>query len=684
MADIKKELNMLKKIHCIVIFILFPCLLFSKPIDFEDLNKMKRLGDFSLSHNEKYIVYSLSEVLFDENRSNSDLYLLSLNDSKVIKLTETDKSESAPQWSNDDSYIYYISANVEPAQIFRINISTKNIEKVTDFPLGVESFYLSKDGKTIIFTTTVFYECKGDIECSQNKFREEEKSKVKAQIIDKLLYRHWDKWYNGKYTHLFYYNIGTNNYYDLSPTDLEVPPYSLGGERDFDITSDGKEIAFVVNRDKDLSTSTNKDVVLTRTNSQAQFTLTLNNKGYDGYPRYSPDGKYLAYRSQFTPNFESDRFRLILYDRFNNKLYDLTANFDNWVEEVVWSKDSKYIYFTVDEKGYTPLYRINISDFVKNGKVNREKIIDSHSIYNISVSEKNNIYFAASSLTSPADIYVYNGENIKKLTTYNDALLNELDLGDVENIQYEGVDRPIQAFIVKPPYFNNGTKYPFLYLIHGGPQSVWSDSWSYRWNAQLFASRGYVVMMPNPTGSVGFGQSFINDVSKDWGGKVYEELMKGVDFASSLTYVDSNKMGAAGASFGGYMINWIEGHTDRFKALVSHDGVFNTVSFMGSTEELWFPFWDFGGPYWEKRDIYEKWSPHNYVDNFATPCLVIHGGLDYRVDLSEGLQLFTALQQKEIPSKFLFFPDEGHWVLKHQNSKLWYNTILDWFDSYLK
>lgn len=675
---------MSKKFYYFILFIIFPCLIFSRTMTFEDLCKMKRLGEFSLSNNDKYIVFTLSEVFLDENRSNSDLYLFNINSGDVKKLTETDKSESSPQWSNDDNYVYYISENVDPAQIYRINIKTSNTEKVTNFPLGVDSFYLSKDGKTLLFTSTVFVDCKGDIECSQNKFKGEENAKVKAQIIDKLLYRHWNKWYNGKYTHLFFYNINSNNYYDVSSSDLEVPPFSLGGERDFDISPDSTELAFVVNRDSDLSTSTNKDIILSQANSQSQFTLTLKNKGYDGYPRYSPDGKYIAYKSQYTPNYESDRFRLLLYDRINNKSYDLTTNFDNWVEEIVWSRDSKYLYFTVDENGYTPLYRINIPNFVMSGTVKREKIIDNLYCYNINVAKNNNIYFAASSLTRPVDIYVFNGQDIKKLTTYNDALLNELDLGEEENIRYQGVDRAIQAFIVKPPYFNSGTKYPFLYLIHGGPQSMWNDNWSYRWNAQMFAARGYVVMMPNPTGSIGFGQDFINDISGDWGGRVYEELMKGADYASSLPYVDSNKMGAAGASFGGYMINWIEGHTDRFKALVSHDGIFSTISFMGSTEELWFPFHDFSGPFWENKNIYEKWSPHNYVDNFATPCLVVHGGLDYRVDLSEGLQLFTALQQKEIPSKLLYFPDEGHWVMKHQNSRLWYNTILDWFDSYLK
>jgi Tol biopolymer transport system component len=316
---------------------------------FEDLCKMKRLGEFSLSNNDKYIVFTLSEVFLDENRSNSDLYLFNINSGDVKKLTETDKSESSPQWSNDDNYVYYISENVDPAQIYRINIKTSNTEKVTNFPLGVDSFYLSKDGKTLLFTSTVFVDCKGDIECSQNKFKGEENAKVKAQIIDKLLYRHWNKWYNGKYTHLFFYNINSNNYYDVSSSDLEVPPFSLGGERDFDISPDSTELAFVVNRDSDLSTSTNKDIILSQANSQSQFTLTLKNKGYDGYPRYSPDGKYIAYKSQYTPNYESDRFRLLLYDRINNKSYDLTTNFDNWVEEIVWSRDSKYLYFTVDE-----------------------------------------------------------------------------------------------------------------------------------------------------------------------------------------------------------------------------------------------------------------------------------------------------------------------------------------------
>jgi dipeptidyl aminopeptidase/acylaminoacyl peptidase len=672
----------MKKIYYLLLFLIFPCLMYSKILTFDELVKLKRLGDFSLSHNDKYIAFILSDVLLDENRSNGNLYLLNLKTNEVTKLTETNKSESSPQWSNDDNYIYYISENVGPAQVFRINVNTKEIQKVTDLPLGIESFFLSNDSKSMLFTTTIFVTCKGDLECSKKKFEEEKKSNVKAQLIERLLYRHWKKWYNGNYTHLFFYNLNGNNYYDVSPTDLEVPPFSLGGERDFEISPDGKEIAFVVNRDKDLSTSTNKDLILSPTNLASQFKLTVN-KGYDGYPRYSPDGKYIAYRSQFTPRYESDRFRLILYNRLNNKSYDLTAKFDNWVEEVVWSNDSRYLYFTVDERGYTPIYRIDIGSFEKSGLVKREKIVDNITCSNLNISKDNKIYFAASSLTRPTDIYVYDG-NIKKLTSYNDEFLNELELGESESVKYMGVDREIQAFIVKPPHFNSGTKYPLLYLIHGGPQSMWNDSWSYRWNAQMFAARGYVVVMPNPTGSVGFGQKFIDDISEDWGGKVYEELMKGVDYASSLLYVDSSKLGAAGASFGGYMINWIEGHTDRFKALVSHDGIFNTISFVGSTEELWFPYHDFGGPFWESRDIYEKWSPHNSVDNFATPCLVIHGGLDYRVDLSEGLQLFTALQQKGVTSKFLYFPDEGHWVEKHQNSQLWYNSILDWFDNYLK
>ena len=674
---------MFKKISSFLLLLIFPVLIFSRSLTFDDMMKIKRLGELSLSNDDKYIVFTLEDAMLEENTSNSNLYLLSLDTGELTKLTDTEKSESSPQWSNDNNYVYYISENVDPAQIFRLNIKTLRSERVTDFPIGIESFYLSKDGKSILFTSTVFVDCKGDVECSKNKMQEEEESKVKAQIIDKLLYRHWNKWYNGKYPHLFYYNLSTNNYIDVSPFDLEVPPFSLGGERDYDIMADGSEIAFVVNRDKDLSTSTNKDIILSKSNIESQFKLT-SNEGYDGYPRYSPNGKYIAYKSQFMPRFESDRFRLILYDRLNNKLYDLTANFDNWVEEVVWSKDSKYLYFTVDERGYTPIYRINISDFEKTGKVKREKVIDNVCSYNLNIARNGNVYFAASSLSRPADIYMYNGETLRKLTTYNDQLLNDIDLGEVENIIYRGVDRDIQAFIVKPPYFTSGVKYPFLLLIHGGPQSVWNDSWSYRWNAQMFASRGYVVMMPNPTGSVGFGQDFINDISGDWGGKAFDELMKGVDFAGHLPYVDTNKMGAAGASYGGYMINWIEGHTDRFKALVSHDGVFNIVSFMGSTEELWFPFWEFKGPYWENRDLYEKWSPHNFVENFTTPCLVIHGGLDYRVDLSEGLQLFTALQQKGVQSKLLYFPDEGHWVLKHQNSQLWYNTIFDWFDEYLK
>ena len=675
--------------RAIIFFTLFfitASILWAAPITFDDMTKIKRVSSFSLSPDSNFLAVSVGDVLFDENRVNYNIFLINLKNNTIKQITSGDKSDFDPQWSSDGKHIYFLSYKAESPQVFRVSSDSYAIDQVTDFAMGVNSFYLSPDSRSILFTSTVYADCKGDDDCNKNRMENEKKSKVKAQVIDTLLYRHWDHWYDGKYSHLYYFNIASKEYHDVAPDDLEVPPYSLGGERDFDISHNGREIAFVLNRDKNLANSTNKDVYRVSTGKGSTPHPLTTNKAYDGYPRYSPDGRYIAYKDQSTPGFEADRFRLILYDKIENKLFNLTDDFDNWVEEIVWSNDSKYLYFTADEKGYTPIYKVDIEYFNKYKEVRKTKLLDQMSCGNLNIAENGDLYFSSSSLERPTDIYLLknNSKTPQKITTFNDNLLSSLDLSEVNYIWYQGVDRKIQAWLLTPPNFSKSNKYPFLYLIHGGPQSVWSDGWSYRWNAQMFASRGYVVMMPNPTGSVGFGQDFINDITGNWGGRVYEELMKGADYAEKLPYVDQNRMGAAGGSFGGFMINWIEGHTDRFKALVSHSGVYNQISMYGSTEELWFPEWEFEGAPWENKALYEKWSPSNFVPNFKTPCLVIHGALDYRVPLSEGLQFFTALQKMGVDSKLLYFPDEGHWVLKQQNSKLWYNTILNWFDGYLK
>lgn len=386
----------------------------------------------------------------------------------------------------------------------------------------------------------------------------------------------------------------------------------------------------------------------------------------------------------------------MLYDRKAGTTKSLTSSLDRPVGGMFWAPDSLSIYFTAEDEGYSTICRVGLAGGTPSRLTERSFNDD------VKVSPDGKmLVFTRQTLSRPPEVYRAgaDGRSVQPLTTVNDAALGRIEFGAVENIRYDGAgaiqsgqgggkggasSTPIQAWLLKPPLFDPQRKYPAILLIHGGPQSAWGDSVSYRWNMQMFASRGYVVLAPNPHGSTGFGQAFTDEISGDWGGLVYQDLMKGFDYLVKLPYVDAGHVSAAGASYGGYMIDWIEGQPQRFRCLVSHDGVFDVASMFGATEELWFPLWEFRGAPWDNPTLYQKWSPSSYVKNFKTPMLVVHGELDYRVPVSQGFELFTALQLMKVPSKFLYFPDEGHWVLKPQNSQLWWKTVLDWIDQWTK
>lgn len=402
--------------------------------------------------------------------------------------------------------------------------------------------------------------------------------------------------------------------------------------------------------------------------------------GADTAPVYSPDGRWIAWHSQARNGFESDQWELWLHDRKGGTSKRIAADFPNWIESLTWSPDSKSLLVTAPIDGRDAIYEITLDGrAIPVFKGGNPSSIDF-------APDGKTIFFSMSSLSRPADIYsLQRGGQPRRLTRENDALLSKLALSSVEDLRWKGADgAAIQGHLLKPPMFDATKKYPAIVLIHGGPQGAWGDAWSYRWNPQMWAARGYVILMPNPRGSSGFGQQFVEEISKDWAGKVYVDLMNGVDQFAALPYVDASRIGAAGASYGGYMINWILGHSNRFKALVSHAGVYNLESMYGVTEEIWFPEWEFGGAPWDQPELYDRLSPHKYVKNFATPTLVSHGELDFRVPIDQGLQLFTALQRRGVPSRLLYFPDEGHWVLKPQNSKVWHAQVLDWMDRWLK
>jgi dipeptidyl aminopeptidase/acylaminoacyl peptidase len=531
------------------------------------------------------------------------------------------------------------------------------------------------DGSGLVLVSDIHPDCGVDPKCIEQKDAAAAKAPTKARVIDSLFYRRWNAWQAPTRAHILHVALdGAAR--DLTPGAFDAP---TGGGDEFDISPDGKELVFARNTDDHPERSTNSDLfVVPMAGGEAKRITTRT--GADNAPSYSPDGRWIAWRSQSRNGYESDLWELWLYDRSAGTSQRIAADFPNWIDGMAWSPDSKSLVVDSPLAGKNALFEITLDG--------RSKLIDkSGSAGSIELSpDGRTIYFSLSTLSRPADIYslTRNGK-LTQLTHENDALLSKIAMGTHEDLWWEGAEGArIQGHLIKPPNFDPSKKYPAIVLIHGGPQGAWGDAWSYRWNPQPFAARDYVILMPNPRGSSGFGQKFVEEISGDWAGKVYVDLMNGVDTLAALPYVDGDRIGAAGGSYGGYMVNWILGHSKRFKALVSHAGVYNLESMYGVTEELWFPEWEFGGPFWDKPEQYEKWSPHRFAMNFDTPTLVSHGELDFRVPIGEGLQLFTALQRRGVPSRLLYYPDEGHWVLKPQNSKLWFQTVGDWFDRWLK
>jgi dipeptidyl aminopeptidase/acylaminoacyl peptidase len=655
-----------------------------RAITVEDLWLMQRIGTVEISNDGNWLAFNLTTYNMEKNKGNSDIYLISPDGSNLRAIRKTDKNESSVKFSPDGKKIAYIFED----QVWICNYDGTNETQLTNLSTGVSGIVWCNDGKRILFTSQVYPDCYSD-EQNKQKDEDKEKSKVKARIFTELMYRHWNEWREEKRSHLFLLDIETQEYYDLTqgnPND--VPPIALGSSKDFSFSPDGNEVAFTMNTDKVLATSTNNDIFLidlrtTSKEAKSNFKQISTSKGNDFQPIYSPDGKYIIYCSMERAGFEADKHRLMLYDRSSGTTKHLTDKIDRSPLEIVWSPDSKYIFFNAINEINESIYKMEIS----TGECSI--VLKEHHNSNILISpDGRKLYFKQQRANLPHEIFScdVDGKNLTQISFINKDNLARLEMNNIETFWCKGAKgTPVQSILVKPPFFDEKKKYPMIFLIHGGPQGAWTDDFHYRWNLQMFASRGYVVVATNPRGSYGYGQKFTDEISKDWGGKVYIDLMNSVDYAlKNFGFIDSKNIFAAGASYGGYMINWIAGHTNRFNALVSHDGVFNLESMWGTTEELWFPEWEIGGTPWENRKLYEKWSPHRYIQNCKTPMLVVHGALDFRVCEEQAMQLFTSLQRLGVESKFLYFPDEFHFVTKPQNSRLWWNTILDWFESHKK
>src|ERR1700733_4615825 len=554
--------------------------------------------------------------------------------------------------------------------------------QITRLSTEADGELISADGKYLVFTSGVYPECGSDDACNQKHLDAEKQSKVKARLIIGLLYRHWTTWEGNRRSHLLSISLADGKVADLSPGTREVPPFSLGGPDDYAISPDGTEVCFAMNTDEIPAAGTNNDLFVVPIQGGQSHKIT-GNPGANNSPLYSPDGKYLAYRSQARPGYESDRWRLFILERSSGKLTIPTDAIDRSVNSFTWSPDSKRLFFTVEDRGHQAIQFVGL-----DGAGARIAVTGNNTLDDMQFSaDGKTIVFTRQSGDSPAEICkaMSTGGAAIPLTHLNDDLLAQYQLTSLEDFWVTGAENTqVQSFIVKPPDFNPSRKYPALFLIHGGPQGEWGESWTYRWNAQVFAAAGYVVVMPNPRGSVGYGQKFTDDINQDWGGKPFDDLMAVTDYVEKLPYVDPDHIAAAGGSYGGYMIDWMLGHTNRFKCLITHDGVYDLREEAASTEELWFPMWEFGGMPWDNPEVYDKWSPSHFAKEFQTPTLVVHGELDFRIPYSQGLELYTVLQMRKVPSELLIFPDEGHWVLKPQNSAFWYKTFVDWVDRWTR
>jgi dipeptidyl aminopeptidase/acylaminoacyl peptidase len=723
------------------------------PFTFEDMMKLKRVGEPVPSPDGKWVLFAAVDVDLAANKKTSHIWIVPLNTNSGAtgaspvqqssgpgneRMLIPDQDGDRPRWAPDGKRFAFLSTKQRGSQVWIADFNGSDgtvtgVWMLTWITTEAASELWSPDGKNIIFRSEVYPECAGTPaegeSCNEKKLDEANKAKVKAQIFDRLLYRHWNAYKEGKRSHIFAAVAPTETPItkaigldqarprDLTPGDYDAPVFSLGEQDNYAFSPDGQEICYTSNHDKVEATSTNNDLWIvpvkggTGGTSVAPQNITADNPASDSTPLYSPDGKYIAYRAQQRPGYESDRFRLMLYDRKTGEKMNLTEGFDRWVGTFTWAPDSKIIYFSADHKGHSLIYAVDIGPTIGSSRgrpafVKRVLVAGYNDDLAVTPDGKT-LVFSRMSIAAPNEIYASDaggdgcpaktGEvdpgkedcTLNKdwaITRVNESLLSQISMSKIESFFFTGAKGDnVEGFLIRPPNFDASKKYPVKFLIHGGPQGAWGDDWSYRWNPELFAANGYVVIMINFHGSTGYGQKFIDAINGDWGGAPYEDLMKGLDYAEkTYPFIDKDRECAMGASYGGYATNWILGHTDRFKCIVTHDGMFNSTSAWGTTEELWFNEWEFKGTPYTNRAMYDKWSPHMYATNFKTPTLVVHGQLDYRLDVSEGFQLFTTLQRQNIPSKMLYFPDEGHWVLKPQNSQLWYKTVNEWVDQWTK
>jgi dipeptidyl aminopeptidase/acylaminoacyl peptidase len=673
-----------------------------RPMKIDDLFAFKRVSDPQISPDGKTVVYVVGEVDLAANKTSSSLWLAAADGKgEPRRLTNAaGKKDSHPRWSPDGKHILFESNRSGEGQLWLIDVDGGEARKLTAISTEVSNPVWSKDGVAIAFVSSVYPEYsekpfKESDELNKKRKEEAEKNPVKVKVFSRLFYRHWDSYVEDKRQHLFVMTASGGEPKDATPGDRDAFPtsstFSTGDN--FTFSPDGKYLVFTAVPEKNEAWNTNYSICrVPVTGGTTQWEcLTKDNPAASSGPLFSPDGKQLAFRAQKRAGFEADKWDLQVVEceaggdfrgRPENKTGKSTLSFG----EFAWADKGKQILTLAEEEGVVNVYEVAIRE---PGRLPQATQVLGGLKASISTSTDGAmVAYTIAHMDRPAEVFAmpvnYGKQDYPQISRANDKIFGELDMPRPESVKVKVEGADMQMWILKPPGFDPQKKWPLAFLVHGGPQGAWEDGWSNRWNPELWAAQGYVVALPNPRGSTGFGQKFTDEISGDWGGKCYDDLMAGLAYMEKQDYIDKNRMAAAGASFGGYMMNWFEGHTTKFKTLITHCGVYNFDSMYATTDEIWFDEWEHGGKPWDKdkREAFEKFSPHRYADKFQTPMRIIHNDLDFRVPVSEGLQLFNTLQRKGIPSKLINFPDEGHWVSKPKNSEYWHKEVFAWLAKY--
>jgi dipeptidyl aminopeptidase/acylaminoacyl peptidase len=666
-----------------ILLILHSIVAWADPFSAEVLVRLDRVGAPSLSPDGSKVAYSVRTTDMAANKGVFDIWWTGYPDGESHRLTTNAANDTDPAWSPDGRYVYFLSTRGGTSQVWRIAVDGGEATPVTDLPVDIGTFRLVPGGDGLVLSAEVY------LACTARRDEEQANKTTSGVAYGQLFMRHWDRWLNGKHSQLFALSLDETGKSAGEPLLIsrgiraDIPSRIWGGNEEYSISPDGSTVYFVARiRDREEPTSTNYDIYAAPVNGDGPVNnLTPSNPAWDTQPIVSPDGRHLAWLAMERPGYEADRFQVMIRDVASGKTRSLTADWDRSASAIAFSNDGRELLVNIQDRGNLTLWAIDARTGERRERVERGNV-------SAFVEGAQGIVYAMDSLTSPTELYALDTGSTRprQLTRFSEPQLRDVEMGEFEQFSFTGAGQePVYGYVVKPAGFQAGKKYPVAFLIHGGPQGSFGNHFHYRWNPQTYAGQGFAAVFIDFHGSTGYGQAFTDSIAGDWGGAPLTDLQLGLDAAlQRYDFLDGEKVCALGASYGGYMINWIAGNwPDRFRCLVNHDGIFDQRMMYYTTEELWFPEWEFGGPYFENPADYERHNPVNFVDRWQTPMLVIHGQLDYRVPVTQGIAAFTALQRRGIPSRFLYFPDENHWVLKPENSVQWHHEVNQWLHQYL-